>query len=174
MKILRLVILLVALSAIAFGAYFLFSKSGSAPEEEKSGVSSVLPGFFKKKEVITNEAGAEFKEGETVTVRGIEGDVEVSNFYKEAPFITKRGDAEIAVAEEYRIGYVSDPPYFTISITSENIDDATRNAENRLVSLLGIRKSDLCKLKVIVGVEKSFDPEGKRLGARGLSFCPSQ
>lgn len=174
-KIISYTILFIVLVGISFGIYFLFFKSEPLPNGEVETVKpSIIPNFFKKNTNTTTDYKEALKEGDTVTVVGVEESVRVLNFYKTATFITKRGDAEIASTEKYTISYVADPPYFTIVITSEDVDTAIRDAENKLVSLLGIKKNDICKLEVLIGVEKSFDPEGKWLGPRGLSFCPSR
>jgi hypothetical protein len=74
--------------------------------------------------------------------------------------------------EHYNIGYNSTDHEFIVTLTvNNNIEAVRKNAENDLISSLGISKDDACKLKVYLYVSAGVTENNSLTQNHGLSFC---
>lgn len=71
----------------------------------------------------------------------------------------------------FAIGYRTPSQFFTIALEKEPLSQTRKDAENFLLSVLGISQSDLCSLNYYIGTDIQTNSlfAGKNLG---FSFCP--
>lgn len=76
-----------------------------------------------------------------------------------------------APASDFKVVYFSKEQAFAIGLTKEPIGQARQDAEQFMLSTLGISKADLCNLNYYIGTDNEVNPTyaGKNLG---FSFCP--
>lgn len=99
--------------------------------------------------------------------------VSVNDFYKDAVRVTETNDAILVETDQYQIDYVSEFERFKITIIDPDIELAQKNAEEKLLEILGITKSDACKLQIDEYVATYVDSElaGYSLPTK---FCSSE
>ena len=99
------------------------------------------------------------------------GAVTVNNFYKTA---LGAEDEFIIIAKNsnYEINYDTNDSGFDLDIKQPPFDANRASAEENFLSVLGVSKSDACKLTVAVEAEVAADPNSKR-ESFPLSFCAS-
>lgn len=113
-------------------------------------------------------------QGSSVDVFSIatpQGTVLVNNFYKNAVQVFSDGSGALIIRDPaYDVLYFQPDGSFTISILKKPVLANRTQAESAFLQELNISQADACKLKVLVGVPISIDPQysGKNLG---LSFC---
>lgn len=73
---------------------------------------------------------------------------------------------------DYLIDYYIPDKLFSLVILNKDINYGRKQAENKLLKLLGISKNDACKLNVALYVPKEISPDyGGGIDYK-LSFCP--
>ncbi len=174
----KIVFLLLLVAGSVIGGWFLFTKQPQEPSKE--GNISIPEktvgtggGILKNVPAENTESFRKnFGKSEILTIKTDGEDVTVPNFYRTAPFINKYGHANLVIADEYTITYIPEIPMFYITISSEDVPGAIKNAEEAFLNLLKISKPRACELDVSVSVESDFDPEGRYDYVKNLSFCP--
>jgi hypothetical protein len=80
-------------------------------------------------------------------------------------------DATATENPPYTIQYIASTQYFTVTLLQEPIEAVRRQAEQYLMTHLGVPQNDLCRLKYIVGVPWRVNQvyASRNLG---FSFCP--
>jgi hypothetical protein len=76
-----------------------------------------------------------------------------------------------APASDFKVVYFSKEQAFAIGLTQEPIGQARHDAEQFMLSTLGISEADLCNINYYIGTDDEVNPTyaGKNLG---FSFCP--
>lgn len=175
----KIILLIIVVLIISIGFVFVFNKSKNS--EEIGFVEKILNTPENKNEAqpssseikgTTEEYRKKFDSKETIGIETTYGDIVVKNFYKTALFITKSGNADITITNDYTITYIANEKRFHITITSEDIGGAIKTAESAILQILNIKKLDACKLNITMFVEGVFDLDGKYNKIFYLSFCP--
>lgn len=107
----------------------------------------------------------------TITLGTREGSVVMNNFYQNAQTITTDGQAVIMTStDDYAITYNVSDSSFAIVIESTPLESARQEAESAFLNILGVSRSDACKLTVYEGVPVGVSDEypGENFP---LSFC---
>jgi hypothetical protein len=97
------------------------------------------------------------------------GTVRVKNFYgKEKINVT--ATKYLHNDRDYYVLYIPNENLFFINLLTDDVISVRHNAENKLLSMLGIDKIKACLLKVQITASRTFNTEyaGKSFG---LSFC---
>ena len=103
-----------------------------------------------------------------------QGEIKVNNFYKNAKKIIE-ATVYLKETQNYSIMYFSRTNQFLISLNAYNEDEADSyrsQAEQDLLSILGITQEDACKLILQTQVPYSYNGELSKLDYN-LSFCPN-
>lgn len=134
----------------------------NATEPEKTEV--VVPGQEPKPDT----------ESDFLTITSSNGNVMVSNFYKnpQTRFIDKQGDLRIYENLNYNITYFPGNQSFSILISDTDIWATRTIAERNFLEILGITKERSCSLLVML-VVSTFANENASGIDYGLSFCPN-
>ncbi len=160
----KFIIIAIALIVLlAVGAVIFFGqKQGTAPLPP---VNSGLPAATST--IISNPPS-----GNIVTLQTSQGAVHINNIFKNPQQVTPdKTSMLVSGTNGYDILYYAPDGSFLISISATPVTTIIAQAESAFLQLLGISKSDACKLKVQVSVPISVDPNyaGQNFG---LSFCP--
>lgn len=111
-------------------------------------------------------------QGPTFSIQTPRGIVQVNNFYASASDATST-IVTVTSTDEYNIIYHQENSSFLITLVNRPITTARTDAENAFLQVLGISKSDACRLYVAVGIPAWVDPDhGGEVGP--LSFCATQ
>lgn len=177
MKKTILIIILIILF-IALGIYFWFfinkpnttntNSSGQLPSVEVNTPSSTISSTT----ISSTSVSENIPTGDTMVIGTLKGSVTMNNFYKNAAIVSPGEGALVTENPDYDIVYSSYDSSFSISLLKTPIDTTRLEAENALLKSLGIKKEDACKLKVMVSVPISVDPQYAGVNL-GLSFCSS-
>lgn len=97
--------------------------------------------------------------------------VTVNNFYKTAQPVDTEGDVQLEkVQNSYQILYLPQFNEFLISILGSPFDTIRTQAENELLSQLGISQQQACQLNVSEGTPQRINPNEAGI-SYPLSFC---
>ena len=127
--------------------------------------------------VIFPEVNTAIESG-LITLITQDGEVQI-NDVRSLPNVIQMSNARYEIrtpdADEFfnpfTINFAADSGTFAISLSEEPLAETRRRMEVFLQNILGISSSDMCKLKVYVGVNVYVNEyfSGKNLG---FSFCP--
>ena len=123
--------------------------------------------------------------GQTVSLRTSQGTIAVKNFYSKATAVTPDTVAlrdDFRNLDHYQMGYNRLNSQFYIMLDTYSLEDAVkyrRVAEADFLHLLGVTRSDACKLNVDLRVNPTYVqavpagnfPKDLSLRNYGLSFC---
>lgn len=112
-------------------------------------------------------------EGDKIILESPKGSVVTTNFLKNLPSDTLIH--QLADTEDYNIAYFRKGNSFIISLFNTPFGTSRKNAEQELLSKLGISQQEACNLSIRVTVPQSYDLiAGTNYSGRdlGLSFCP--
>lgn len=145
----------------------LNTMQGIIPSLPSGGTASTTPTSSANS---TNTSSGEAPSGEKITVKGQTGKVSVNDFKKNAE-VASSGVIYFVDKKEYNIAYNSTSSEFIMTLlVNTNIESTRKDAENDLLSSLGISQQDACKLRVYLYVSAAIN---KNLSDNhGLSFCP--
>lgn len=111
--------------------------------------------------------------GDTITLGTSAGSVTLPNFYRTAEGVSDdKTSVFVKTASDYVITYYAPDSTFFIGIEATPVPNIIPQAEAAFLDLLHVNKVDACKLKVIVAVPASVDPNYASQQF-GLSFCGS-
>lgn len=103
---------------------------------------------------------------ETITLKG----VAMKNFYKDAVQVNAKGDALLVSTSQYQLVYQQEGERFMISVNDSPYEKVQEEAEQTLLTHLGITADDACWLGVFVSSPYFANPDeaGKVYNPR---FC---
>ena len=159
-------VLVVALLALGAGAWFWFGgENGSAMIPR--GTEDRLDEGESRGAALTNANISSFPLGETLMLGTPDGIVTTKNFYLDALRIVEGLELVIEESDAYSISYLIPESAFYITVARSV---AVEEAEAALPALLGISRSDACKLKatVVIPLASGDSRSGK---SYPLSFC---
>jgi hypothetical protein len=105
-----------------------------------------------------------------ITIKSKSGNITVKNFEKNAE-ATSNGLFYFADNKSYNIAFNPTTNEFIVTLLiNQEIEKTRKEAENELISALGISQQDACKLKVFLYVSAAIND--KLSTNHNLSFCP--
>lgn len=160
-KIVIIIVSALALLLVAFGLYLIFFSPKTTPP------SSPTYQQIKPLPSPTKPPGNKF------SISTSQGNVEVNNFFSAAKIIETA--VYLKETANYVIIYNSDSGQFLIALygrtAGENNQDR-QNAETDFLNILGVTRTDACKLNVDQEVSNSYDNNLSGTNYQ-LSFCPN-
>lgn len=107
---------------------------------------------------------------DTLTIKTPSGNVVTKDFEKNAE-VSSSGVIYFVDREGYNIGYNSTSNEFIVTLlVGKNVESVRKDAENDLLTSLGISQQDACKLSVFLYVSAAVNESLSQ--NHGLSFCP--
>lgn len=108
-------------------------------------------------------------DGETASIPTAYGGVAVRNFYKN-PIEVSGKEIVIHRTPEYVIAFYEGDHSFSVALLQKPLEVAREHAEAELLRILGVSRTDMCKLTVSLAIPVAVD---NALSGRnyGLSFC---
>lgn len=113
-------------------------------------------------------------EGDTFTIQTPQGGVVVNNFYMIHPITPDGSGVMLRDGNDYDIFYSIDFGSFTITLEAQPLNELRGQAEQELLNILGISKTNACKLNMHLNVLNGVDPRTDGGADYGLSFCPNR
>ncbi len=152
------IIIFLTVTLVAFAALYLFSGQETPPGEQ-------TPGAY-------NGPDASIDLSKTpdypyMDIQTSSGTVRVQDYYSIAKNINQY-EVVLEQNDNFTITVFPEDNQFNIIVQGHPLDKYQLEAESRLLTLLKINESNLCKLKVKIGVLYSDDPR-----FAGLDFAPS-
>lgn len=92
---------------------------------------------------------------ETISIKGIS----MENFYKDAIHVNRAGDVLITNTARYQLVYQQEGERFLISVNESPYEQVQKEAEQALLSRLGISADDACWIGVFVSSPYYANPD---------------
>ncbi len=169
MKRTTVLVVVLIIFIVAIAAYFIFGN--------KNGVSGLFGGGTassgEEQRATGIEGGmssSEVPSGDTLAIGSSGGSITVKNFYRGALGVIEESEVVMDRTDAYELDYSRADSSFAATLLRGPVAQTRAEAEARLLDILGISRSDACRLSVSVVIPVSVDAS---LGGRSypLSFC---
>lgn len=110
--------------------------------------------------------------GEGLLITTNNRDIVINNIYRLAgPDLPQKG-TRFAETKNYKMSYYPIDQSFSINLLNPNLNFARQKAEEDLIKYLGIKKEEVCALKIVVNVESNISEQYSAQNL-GISYCPN-
>ncbi len=174
----RIITLIIILTIVAAGGFFIYRSLGPSQEARLSSFpgldAGVVPDDYAPYEInipVSPPPRRNPPTGETFNIQTDQGSVTVKNFYQDHPIDPNGRGVTIVDNADYNIYYNIDFGSFTITLNRQPLETNRHAAEQNLLQALDVQPTDACKLNVHLNILNGVDPSTNGGADYGLSFC---
>ena len=163
----------IILGGIGAGLWFFLRPTPVPEMAPAQSVEFPIAGMANKAAPSSTNTG----QSRTLEIKGADGSsIPVMNFLNSPKTVKDPNNTEyyllgFSTSSPYMITYIASTQYFNIELLQEPIGLARTQAEQYLMTLLGISRDQMCRLPYQLGVPNSVNARFASIDL-GFSFCP--